>query len=293
MTTERDDVQRLLASSPETHAPSLGNLVGEQWRNEPDTLGQRHAHHRDSTILGFIADGLTERPGPRRMLDLGCAYGNHVFMTNARLGLDQDVQYTGVELAAERLAYANSFATAVPGYANCTFLSADIEEPLPFDDDTFDVVNLADVIEHLPDPEGLLRELKRVTRPGGSIIVSTPQRETPFKSLAKRLDRLSRGRLYSGYYHGKETELDEQGHPVMEVDAGHDHISEMNIDELLAAGERAGLTVGDVELMNIMSGSTWFDRHPVVLGCVLVAESVHRRLQVRSWAHAVVARFVA
>ena len=51
------------ASAPETHAPSLGNLVGEQWRNEPDTLGRRHAHHRDSTILGFIADGLTERPG--------------------------------------------------------------------------------------------------------------------------------------------------------------------------------------------------------------------------------------
>jgi len=45
--------------------------------------------------------------------------------------------------------------------------------------------------------------------------------------------------------------------------------------------------------MNIMSGSSWFDRHPVVLGCVLVAESVHRRLQVRSWAHAVVARFEA
>ena len=293
MTTEPDDVQRLLAPAPETHVPSLGNLVGEQWRTEPDTLGQRHAHHRDSTILGFLADALTQRTGPRHMLDLGCAYGNHIFMTNARLGLDQDVTYTGVELAPERLAFASSFAAAVPGYANCSFRSADIERPLPFDDDTFDVVNLADVIEHLPNPEALLRELQRVTRQGGSVVVSTPQRETPFKSLARRLDRMSRGRLYGGYYGGKETELDEHGQPVMEVDAGHDHISEMNLDELLAAGERAGLTVGDVELMNIMSGSTWFDRHPVVLGGVLVAESVHRRLQVRSWAHAVVVRFVA
>src|SRR4029078_162462 len=111
MTTERDDVQRLLAPAPGTHAPSLGNLVGEQWRNEPDTLGQRNAHHRDSAILDFLADGLNKRNGPRRMLDLGCAYGNHIFMTNARLGLDQDVQYTGVERAPERLGSAHSFAT--------------------------------------------------------------------------------------------------------------------------------------------------------------------------------------
>jgi SAM-dependent methyltransferase len=99
------------------------------------------------------------------MLDLGCAYGNHIFMTNARLGHDQDISYTGVELAEQRVAYANAFATAVPGNGNCRFLSADIEQSLPFPDDTFDAVNVADVIEHLPDPEGLLRELRRVTRP--------------------------------------------------------------------------------------------------------------------------------
>jgi hypothetical protein len=79
----------------------------------------------------------------------------------------------------------------------------------------------------------------------------------------------------------------------MDVDAGHDHISEMNLDELLEAGRRAGLVVGDVELMNVMSGSTWFDRHPVVLSNVLLLEAVQRRLRIRSWAHAMIVRFVA
>jgi len=288
-----DDLRLLIAHHEDLHVPSLGNLVGEQWRAEPDTLGARHAYRRNATILAWAESALRSRSGPRQMLDVGCAYGNHIFMTNARLGHDPSIAYTGIELAPQRVAYANAFAATIPGNENCTFLPADIEEELPFPDGTFDVVNVADVIEHLPDPEGLLRELGRVARPGGTIVVATPQRETLFKSVAKRVNRVTGGRLYEGYYEGKDAEVDDHGHAVMEVDAGHDHISEMNLDELLDAGRRAGLSVGDVELMNIMSGSSWFDRHPVILSNVLLLEAAQRRLRIRSWSHAMIVRFTA
>ena len=123
--------------------------------------------------------------------------------------------------------------------------------------------------------------------------MATPQRVTLFKSVAKRVNRVTGGRLYEGYYEGKDAEVDDHGHAVMEVDAGHDHISEMNLDELLDAGRRAGLSVGDVELMNIMSGSSWFDRHPVILSNVLLLEAAQRRLRIRSWSHAMIVRFTA
>ena len=55
----------------------------------------------------------------------------------------------------------------------------------------------------------------------------------------------------------------------MEVAAGHDHISEMNLDELIEAGAQAGLVSDGVELMSVFSGSAWFDRKPVVLASVL------------------------
>jgi SAM-dependent methyltransferase len=45
---------------------------------------------------------------------------------------------------------------------------------LPFDDGAFDAVVVIDVHEHLDDPSGLNRELWRVVRPGGRIIVTTP-----------------------------------------------------------------------------------------------------------------------
>ena len=40
---------------------------------------------------------------------------------------------------------------------------------LPFDDGTFDVVHAHQVLQHVPDPVGMLREMHRVARPGGLV----------------------------------------------------------------------------------------------------------------------------
>ena len=45
---------------------------------------------------------------------------------------------------------------------------------LPFDDGTFDFVMSTEVIEHTPDPKVALKELARVVKPGGTILVTTP-----------------------------------------------------------------------------------------------------------------------
>ncbi len=49
-------------------------------------------------------------------------------------------------------------------------------EHLPFDNETFDFVNLSEVIEHVESPERSLSELKRVLKPGGFAYVSVPNR---------------------------------------------------------------------------------------------------------------------
>ena len=45
---------------------------------------------------------------------------------------------------------------------------------LPFADGTFDLVTILDVLEHIDDDAGTLRELHRVLRPGGMLLVSVP-----------------------------------------------------------------------------------------------------------------------
>ncbi len=54
------------------------------------------------------------------------------------------------------------------------YVYADMSAPLPFGDGEFDAVICLEGIEHLLDPVQLIAELVRVTRPGGEIVISTP-----------------------------------------------------------------------------------------------------------------------
>ena len=48
--------------------------------------------------------------------------------------------------------------------------------PLPFERDHFDVVLCYETVEHVPDPAAFVSELARVLRPGGALVLSTPNR---------------------------------------------------------------------------------------------------------------------
>lgn len=88
-----------------------------------------------------------------RLLD--CPAGSGRFIDRARaLGFDA----VGADINTER-----------PDYVYC-----DMEARLPFDDGAFDVTVSMEGIEHLVGQSQFLRELVRVTRPGGHIVISTP-----------------------------------------------------------------------------------------------------------------------
>ncbi len=286
-------LNELLLREDDPKRPSLENRVAFQWEQSVDTLGYRQSTLRDKTILLWLADALRKSPRPASVLDMGCAYGNHLLMLNAFIGHEQSVILHGVDLFESSIEYGRSFAQHVPGYDNCRFQVADITKTLPFADGTVDAVNLADVVEHLERPSDILAEVKRVMRPGGTIVVSTPLRSSTFKTLSAKLNRMTRGRLHQLYYAGKETELDETGQPIMETHAGHDHISEMEYGELLGVLDACKFHVVEVELMPIMSGSAWFDQHPFLLAGLLLLEGFHGMLRRPTWAHAVCIRATA
>ena len=64
-----------------------------------------------------------------------------------------------------------------------TWLQADLNGPVPLPAESFDAIVSAEVIEHLENPRAVFRELNRLLRPGGYLLLTTPNQES-LRSLA-------------------------------------------------------------------------------------------------------------
>lgn len=104
-----------------------------------------------------------------RLLDVG--YGNGQFLVAAR---DMGWHAAGTELSEVAHQHARELGLEV-------FLG-DLHEA-KFPEESFDVVRMEEVIEHLPDPVDSLKEVRRVLRPGGVLYLTTPN----FNSLNQLL----------------------------------------------------------------------------------------------------------
>jgi SAM-dependent methyltransferase len=83
-------------------------------------------------------------------------------------------------------------------------------ERLPFPDASFDRVVVVDMLEHVVDEAAFLRELARVTKPGGRLIVNTPhEKRSALRRLRLALGQTDEkhGHLRPGYTAGRLLEL--------------------------------------------------------------------------------------
>ena len=122
--------------------------------------GARTAADSAAYLLPHLREGLT-------VLDVGCGPGTITLDLAEAVGPRGAV--TGVEHVEGPLEHARRNASA-RGDERTQFELADVRE-LPYADASFDVVHAHQVLQHLSDPVGALREMARVARPGGLVAV--------------------------------------------------------------------------------------------------------------------------
>ena len=126
------------------------------WRAVPEGAEPERLAARRAFLLAHVSAG-------DRVLDVGVGDGT---FADALVGVGARV--AGVDVADEALRRARLRA---PG-ADLRRVADD--EALPFEEDAFDVVWAGEVLEHVADVVGLLAEVRRVLRWGGTLLATTP-----------------------------------------------------------------------------------------------------------------------
>jgi SAM-dependent methyltransferase len=134
-----------------------------------------------------------------RFLEIGCGAGNLLLQAVVRdsypVALDLSLQ--ALTFVRSRLEEASSFPDAPCAYA-CV---QSIGELLPLPGNTFECVILSEVIEHLPAPEVSILEAARVLRPGGRLLVTTPNYRSLWPIMEWMVDRSNKAPQMAGGQH--------------------------------------------------------------------------------------------
>jgi len=134
-----------------------------------------------------------------RILEIGCGAGNLLVQAAIRgshpIGLDLSMQ--ALTFVRSRLERIISGKDAISGFA-CI---QSVGELLPFGDESFDFVLLSEVVEHLEQPQITIHEASRVLRPGGRLMVTTPNYRSFWPIMEWTVDRLNLAPKMGGEQH--------------------------------------------------------------------------------------------
>lgn len=126
----------------------------------PATSGPDRAYRQ----AAMLAQVLATVPAPARIVDVGCGDG---FATAVAASRNDPHHFVGLDWSAGSVAQARR--------RGLTVLRAGVDSPgLPLASGSVDVVIMSELIEHLVDTDSAIEEVHRVLKPGGSLLLSTP-----------------------------------------------------------------------------------------------------------------------
>jgi SAM-dependent methyltransferase len=144
--------------------PSQGGGYDPSFYSELVRLEDRHFwfQARNRVLTSLVRRAVSALPAFYRVLEIGCGDGN---VLQAIESVCEPGSVTGMDLHGEGLRYARR-------RTRCGLVQGDVSRS-PFGV-RFHVVGMFDVLEHVPDDVGALREVSTLIEPGGTLLITVP-----------------------------------------------------------------------------------------------------------------------
>jgi SAM-dependent methyltransferase len=125
---------------------------------------------RERKSLNMILSCVHENnTNPINFLDIGCGDGYFLqCLSNELAGFDRNVVLQGIDYSDFQLDKAKKRPI------NADFRQVNLEDGIPYEVCSFDIVYAGELIEHLYNPDAFIREVYRILKNNGLFVVSTP-----------------------------------------------------------------------------------------------------------------------
>ena len=204
---------------------------------------------RIENIERFFKEAISE-DRKYNILDVGCGDGYHICVFNSLDRISERICFTGVDISDAKVYFAARVARDL-SFHNLNFQIGSAEN-LGFEDAVFDIVLCNDVVEHLEYPEKCFEEILRVLKPGGVVIITTPNADSVVHRIMNK----------------KNLEKEKK-------DIGKDeHISVKGLREWVAIAERKGFCFLAVRRGALIFGGHKWNKHPVFFAIVILIDKM-------------------